>query len=98
PETLAKRSSLEGLKQTTVKIMLATAELDPGISGKMSAFNQALHDELCKLDGPGAKDGVGHCPAMLFAKDESHMSEVFSIDTDDTIVSGPILAWIKKIK
>jgi hypothetical protein len=98
PETLAKRSSLEGLKQTTAKIMLATAELDPGISGKMSAFNQALHDELCKLDGPGAKDGVGHCPAMLFAKDESHMSEVFSIDTDDTIVSGPILAWMKKIK
>jgi hypothetical protein len=26
------------------------------------------------------------------------MSEVFSIDTDDKIVSAPILAWIKKIK
>ena len=36
--------------------------------------------------------------AMLFAKGESHMSEVFSIDTDDKIVSGPILGWIKKIK
>jgi hypothetical protein len=35
---------------------------------------------------------------MLFAKGESHMSEVFSIDTDDKIVSAPILAWIKKIK
>jgi hypothetical protein len=35
---------------------------------------------------------------MLFAKDESHMSEVFAIDTDDKTVSGPILAWIKSIK
>jgi hypothetical protein len=26
------------------------------------------------------------------------MSEVFSIDTPDTSVSGPILAWIKKVK
>jgi len=26
------------------------------------------------------------------------MSEVFSIDTDDKTVSGPILAWMKKVK
>jgi len=26
------------------------------------------------------------------------MSEVFSFDTADRIVSGPILAWIKRIK
>jgi hypothetical protein len=50
-----------------------------------------LHDELCK-------EGPDHCPALLFAKEESHMSEVFSIDTDDKTVSGPILAWIKKVK
>lgn len=93
-----KRSSLPGLKQTSAKIMFVTADLDPGINGQMSAFSQAVHDELCKLDGPNAKDGVGRCPAMLFAKDESHMSEVFAIDTDDKTVSGPILAWIKSIK
>jgi hypothetical protein len=57
-----------------------------------------LHDELCKVDGPKAKDGAGHCPAMLYLKGESHMSEVFSIDTPDQTVSGPILAWMKKIK
>ena len=78
--------------------MLARAERDPGVTGAMTAADMALHDELCKLDGANAKDGVGHCPAMLFAKGESHMSEVFSIDTKDTIVSGPILAWIKKVK
>ena len=79
------------LKTTTVKIMLATAELDPGINGTDSAFNKALHDELCKV-------GPDHCPTMLFEKGESHMSEVFSIDTPDKIVSGPILKWIKSTK
>jgi hypothetical protein len=78
--------------------MLARAELDPGVKGGMVESDIALHDELCKLDGQKAKDGVGHCPAMLYMKGESHMSEVFSIDTADQTVSGPILAWIKKIK
>jgi hypothetical protein len=31
-------------------------------------------------------------------KGESHMSAVFSIDTPDETVSGPILAWIKRLK
>jgi hypothetical protein len=54
-------------------------------------FNQILHDELCK-------EGREHCPTLLYLKGESHMSEVFSIDTPDQTVSGPILAWIKKIE
>ncbi|HEX4277938.1 MAG TPA: hypothetical protein VHZ74_21435 [Bryobacteraceae bacterium] len=91
PATQLARSSLPELKKTNVKIMLATAELDPGINGTDSAFNKALHDELCK-------EGKDHCPAMLFEKGESHMSEVFSIDTPDKVVSGPILKWIKGIK
>ncbi len=91
PEELLRRSTLPAYKETKVKIMLATAELDPGIDGKMSAFNQAFHDELCKV-------GPEHCPAMFFEKGQSHMSEVFSIDTADKSVSGPILAWIKKVK
>jgi triacylglycerol lipase len=91
PEELLRRSTLPAYKETKVKIMLATAELDPGIDGQMSAFNLAFHDELCKV-------GPDHCPVMLFEKGESHMSEVFSIDTPDTTVSAPILAWIKKVK
>ena len=91
PATQIARSSLPELKKTKVALMFATAELDPGINGGMSAFNQAVHDELCK-------EGPAHCPTLLFAKGESHMSEVFSIDTNDKIVSGPILAWMKKIK
>src|SRR4029077_16960806 len=89
--TQLARSSLPGFKQTKVALLLATAELDPGINGDMAPFNKTLHDELCK-------EGPAHCPTMLFEKGESHMSEVFSIDTPDKTVSGPILAWIKKVK
>jgi len=96
--TIAARSNLPGFKSTNVAIILARAELDPGVSGNMTAADTALHDELCKVDGPNAKDGVGHCPTMLYLKDESHMSEVFSLDTPDQTVSGPVQAWMKKIK
>jgi len=90
--TRLARSSLPELKKTTVKIVLANAELDPGVDSKgIMPFNQMLHDELCK-------EGPAHCPTLLYFKGESHMSEVFSIDTPDKTVSGPILSWMKKIK
>jgi hypothetical protein len=93
--TRLARSSLPELKKTSVKIMLANAELDPGadpaVDRGMMPFIQILHDELCK-------EGPAHCPTLLYAKGESHMSEVFSIDTPDKTVSGPILVWMKKIK
>jgi Carboxylesterase family len=93
--TRLARSSLPELKKTSVKIMLANAELDPGADAAVNKgvmqFNQILHDELCK-------EGPDHCPTLLYLKGESHMSEVFSIGTPDKTVSGPILAWMKKIK
>jgi len=98
-DELIKRSSLPGLEKTSANIFLASAELDPGVvTGKPSAFNQSLHDELCKLDGAKAADGEGHCPMLAVMKRESHMSEIFSIDTGDKTVSGAILAWIKSVK
>ncbi len=90
-KTQLARSSLPEFEKTNVKIMLASAELDPGVDGAMSPFNQGLHDAMCKM-------GPSHCPTMLFEKDESHISEVFSIDTADTIVTGPILKFIQSIK
>jgi Carboxylesterase family len=90
--TRLARSSLPELKKTSVKIILANAELDPGVgTNGIMPFNQILHDELCK-------EGPAHCPTLLYFKGESHMSEVFSIDTPDKTVSGPVLAWMKKIK
>ena len=92
--TLLARSSLPELKKTSAKIMLANAELDIGADpalNNMQPFIKALHDELCK-------SGPEHCPATLMAKGHSHMSVVFSIDTPDTTVSDPILAWMKSVK
>jgi hypothetical protein len=91
PAVQLARSSLPELKKTKVALLFASAELDPGVDGTMAPFYQILHDELCK-------EGPAHCPTMLFEKGESHMSEVFSIDTSDKTVSGPILAWMKKVK
>ncbi len=95
PAVQLARSSLPELKKTPVKVMLANGDLDigadPSVNGGIMAFNQMLHDVLCK-------DGPDHCPTLLLAKGESHMSIVFSIDTPDTTVSGPILVWMKGIK
>ena len=91
PATQLARSTLPEFKKTEVKLLFASAELDPGIDGAMSPFYQTLHGALCK-------EGPDHCPTMLFAKGESHMSEVFSIDTADKTVSGFVLAWMKKVK
>ena len=93
--TQLARSSLPELKKTSVKIMLANGTLDigadPSVDGGVMPFNRMLHDELCK-------EGPAHCPTLLLAKGESHVSIVFSIDTADKTVSRPILAWIKGIK
>ena len=98
PEQVAERDNLPGFKKTNVRVMLVRAELDPGVSGDMTAADKAVHDTLCAVDGPGAKDGQGHCPAMLYAKRHSHMGEVFSFDTPDTTVSKPILDFFKSVK
>jgi hypothetical protein len=93
PATLLARSSLPELKRTHIKIMLANAELDPGmnmsVNGGLSGFNKQLEDALCAV-------AHSHCPTMLMAKGESHMSEVFSIDTPDQTVARPVLAFIRE--
>ncbi|HTI67303.1 MAG TPA: alpha/beta hydrolase [Caulobacteraceae bacterium] len=97
PEQRAERDNLPGFKKTNVKIMLVRAELDPNVMGDMTPADKAVHDTLCALDGPNAKDGEGHCPVMLYGKRLSHMGEVFSFDTPDTTVSGPVLAFARKV-
>jgi hypothetical protein len=90
PEQRAERDNLPGFKKTTVKVALAYAELDPGIvNAQLPANIVALHDEMCK---------EGRCPEMWMLKGESHMSEVFSVDTSDQTVSKPVLAFVKKVK
>ena len=92
PEQQAERDNLPGFKKTNVKIAIAYAELDPGVmNAQMPANTIALHDELCKV-------GKDRCPEMWMLKGESHMSEVFSVDTPDKTVSDPVLKFVKKAK
>jgi triacylglycerol lipase len=66
--------------------MLAVAELDPP---NILSFSAVLKDELCK---------AGRCPTYLELKDHSHVSEVFSPNTADDSVTGPILKWMTGVK
>jgi hypothetical protein len=90
----------DGFRSTRVAIMLAYAELDGGVGEdlQMPAAARAVHDELCKLEGPNHKDGVGHCPTMALFKGESHMSEVFSLGSTDKTVANAVLAFINSHK
>ena len=88
----------DGFHSTRAAIALAWGELDidAEAGAGMPSRSVAIHDELCKLDGPKAKDGIGHCPTMMWFKGESHMSEVFSFGSVDKTVSDQVLAFIKK--
>jgi hypothetical protein len=85
PAVALARSSLPALEKTSARIMLMNGELDPAANGGPMPFVKALHDTLC---------GAGRCPTLVIAKGESHMSMVFSIDTSDQNVSGPLLRFI----
>jgi len=89
---------LDGFKSTRAAIALAWGELDIDATAGagMPMQSVAIHDELCKLEGPKAKDGVGHCPTMMWFKGESHMSEVFSFGSIDKVVSDQVLAFVKQ--
>ena len=93
----AERDNMPGFMKTRVKVMIMRAELDPGVTGDMTALDHAVHDKLCAADGPKARDGEGHCPILVYNKRHSHVSEVFAFDSPDTSVSDPILAFAKRV-
>lgn len=84
--TALSRSDLPGLVSSRLPFIVSSAELDPP---GVIAFAETLRDALTK---------AGRAPTYLTFKDHSHISEVESIDTNDTSVSGPILKWMKSIK
>jgi hypothetical protein len=86
PETQLARSNLPGILKVNIPFFLASAELDPP---GMTEFNEVLKEQLCK---------AGRCPTVMVSKDQSHISEVMSVNTSDDSVSGPILKWIKSVK
>lgn len=86
PQVQLDRSLLPGLKAAKISFFLASAELDPA---NMPSFIDTLADQL-KM--------AGKSPTVAVFKAHSHMSEVFSPNTPDTSVSGPVLKWMKSVK
>jgi triacylglycerol lipase len=87
PATQLARSNLPGLAKGKIAVFLAWGELD---SRNILAFDEALKNALCK---------AGRCPTTAeLIKGHSHVSLVFSPNTADNSVTGPILKWMKSIK
>jgi hypothetical protein len=86
PAVQLERSTLPGLKAAKISFFLAYADLDPATMG---SFIDTLKDQL---------SAAGKPPTVVVFKDHSHMSEVFSVGSPDTEVSGPILKWMKNVK
>jgi triacylglycerol lipase len=87
PATQLARSNLPGLAKGKIAVYLAWGELD---SNNILSFDEALKNALCK---------AGRCPTTSeLIKDHSHVSLVFSPNTPDDSVTGPILKWMKSVK
>jgi triacylglycerol lipase len=84
--TQLARSNLPGLAKGPTAVFLGWGEIDPP---NIITFDEALKAALCK---------AGRCPASAVFKDHSHMSLVFSPNTADNSVTGPILKWMKSVK
>jgi len=84
--TQLARSNLPGLAKGKIAVFLGWGEID---SANIWAFDEALKNALCK---------AGRCPTSAVFKDHSHVSLVFSPNTSDNSVTGPILKWMKTVK
>jgi acetyl esterase/lipase len=80
----AEQSSLPGLLRTDVPLMAVTAELDP--PGFVKQFD-LLKQAACKRPSG--------CARTIMLPQHSHMSEVYSINTNDTRLTGEILDFVK---
>ncbi len=76
-------SSLPGLVAASIPLMVANAELDPEPFTSQAA---RLNDALC---------AHGRCPRRIVLEGHSHISEVYSINTSDRSLAGPLVEFVK---
>ena len=78
------RSSLPGLLKTDIPLMAVSSELDlPVFAKQLELFKEAA----CKR--------ASGCARTVMLPQHSHMSEVYSINTDDTRLTDQILDFVK---
>jgi triacylglycerol lipase len=83
PTKYPERVAQNGLLKTRVPLWMGYAELDP-LSFELQ-FNN-IKDVLCK---------AGRCPATQIFAGHGHMSELYSINSDDKTVSDALMAFIR---
>lgn len=77
-------STLIKLMNGKLPLFVAWAEIDPP---SFIRQGQVLYANLCNK---------GRCPARVFLKGHSHMSEVYSVNTDDKTLTDAMLAFMQK--
>lgn len=82
----AERSALPGLVASKVPMLLAYAELDPP---DFHAQGEQAHAAL---------RGAGQPSRLLKLLGHGHMSEVYSINTDDQALSGAVAAFVTSLR
>ena len=80
-----ERSSLTGLVATTLPLMVVRAELDPTV---FIVQGDVLNAAMCA--------GRNGCPTRLVLQVHSHMSEIYSINTDETRLTSAINDFVSK--
>jgi acetyl esterase/lipase len=78
-----ERSSLKGLLESKLPMLVIDAEIDPP---EFIAQSKALNDALC---------AAGRCPTRITLPGHSHMSEVYAINSKDRQVIDAIAAFAK---
>jgi triacylglycerol lipase len=76
-------SDLTGLYNFTLPVFVGEPQYD-GDAQRRSAT--VLQQQLCRLQ---------HCPVVRYFGSHNHLSVMFSFNTSDDSVSGPVLAWIQ---
>ncbi len=84
PSRYAERSSLKGLLATKIPLMITAAELDPP---RFVEQFELLKQATCKR--------ASGCARTFMLPQHSHMSEVYSINTEDTRLTDEILEFVK---
>lgn len=77
-----KHSDLPGLVNIRIPIFIGAPEFE-GAQQKQS--EALLRKRLC---------AAGHCPTFRTFKNHNHLSVMFSFNTSDQSVSGPLLTWM----
>jgi acetyl esterase/lipase len=80
-----ERSSLPGLLRSKVPMLFAVAEYDT------PDFNQQadiLREAFCRQ---------GACPRLLVLPKHSHMSEIYSVGTEDRVLTDEILSFVRRV-